>query len=570
LPIPGTTTIMNLASVRERLERRKQRRRNTDRFRQIAGVAVRYGLADRLRKLPGKRMQQWLRGSAGQNIVDLSTPVRIRLALSELGTTFIKFGQMLSTRPDLVGQEVARELSHLQSRTPPDPPGVAEATIEKELGGSPATLFASFDPTPFASASIAQVHYARLQSGESVVVKIQKDGIESRVEADLSMLADLAALAERHIDDLKPYHPAEVVRQFAKMMRGELDFLRELHNLEQFRQNFAGDGTVHFPVPFPEFCTRRVLTMERLEGVLVTQIKVPPGPNPELDEFARRGANMYLEMIFRDAFYHADPHPGNLMLLPDGVVGVLDCGMVQRLDDALREAIEDLLLAAVHRDPQTVTEAVWDLCTTPPTTERRRLQSDITELVTEYAGQSIGSVDVGALVNSLTVVIYENHLFLPPGVMLLLRMLGELEGTAKQLNPTFGLFGLIQPYAEDAAKRRLAPKRVWLQVQRGAREWERLLRSLPGDLNDMLTSMRAGTLSVHLDHRRLDPVVNRLVLGLLTSSLLLGSSLLWSLNAEPVVEGVSLFGAIGYAAACLMGVRLFRDIRYSEHGREDR
>jgi ubiquinone biosynthesis protein len=560
---------MNLTSVRERLERRSRRRRNTHRFRQIAGVAVRYGLADRLRKMPGRRMQQWLRGSEGESIADLSTPIRIRLALSDLGTTFIKFGQMLSTRPDLVGHEVAAELTHLQSQTPPDPAGAAEATIQRELGRPPTTLFASFDPTPFASASIAQVHHARLHSGEHAVVKVQKDGIESRVEADLSMLADLAALAERHIDDLKPYHPVAVVRQFTKMMRAELDFGRELQNIQQFRQNFAADGTVHFPIPYPELCSRRVLTMECLEGVLVSQIKPPAGPNPEMDEFARRGANMYLQMIFRDGFYHADPHPGNLMLLADGVVGVLDCGMVQRLDDDLREAIEDLLLAAVHRDPHTVTEAVWDLCTTPPTTERQRLQSDITDLVSEYAAQSIGSVDVGALVNSLTTVIHENHLFLPPGVMLLLRMLGELEGTAKQLNPRFGLFELIQPYAESAARRRFSPGRVWLQIQRGARAWERLLRTVPGDVNDMLASMRAGTLSVHLDHRRLDPVVNRLVLGLLTSSLLLGSSLLWSLHAQPVVGGVSVFGAIGYVAACIMTVTLFRDIRRSERPPED-
>jgi ubiquinone biosynthesis protein len=561
---------MNLASVRERLERRSRHRRNTQRFRQIAGVAVRYGLADQLRRVPGRRVQQWLRGSAGQHIVDLGMPVRIRLALSELGTTFIKFGQMLSTRPDLVGPDVASELTHLQSRTPPDPPGVAEATIQKELGSPPAALFASFDPTPFASASIAQVHHARLHSGEHVVVKIQKDGIESRVEADLSMLADLAALAERHVDDLRAYHPVDIVRQFTRTMRAELDFLRELRNIQEFRQNFANDDTVHFPVPFPELCSRRVLTMERLEGVLVSQITIAPGPNPAMDEFARRGANMYLDMIFRDGFYHADPHPGNLMLLPGGVVGVLDCGMVQRLDDDLRDAIEDLLLAAVQRDPRTVTEAVWDLCTTPPTAERTRLQSDITELVTEYAGQSFGSVDVGTLVNSLTAVIYENHLFLRPGVMLLLRTLGELEGTAKQLNPSFGLFELIQPYAEAAAWRRFAPGRVWLHVQRGARTWERLLRALPNDLNNMLAGLRAGTLSVHLDHRRLDPVVNRLVLGLLTSSLVLGSSLLWSLQAQPVIGGVSLFGAIGYAAACLMGLILVRDIRSSERRPEDR
>ena len=520
-------------------------------------------------RCPASGCNQWLRGSAGQSIADLSTPVRIRLALSELGTTFIKFGQMLSTRPDLVGPDVARELTRLQSQTPPEPPGTAEATFQKEFGSPPASLFASFDPTPFASASIAQVHYARLHTGESVVVKIQKDGIESRVEADLSMLADLAALAERHIDDLKPYHPVAVVRQFSKMMRSELDFLRELSNIQQFRHNFATDATVHFTVPFPELCSRRVLTMERLEGVLVSHIKVLPGSNPELDEFAARGANMYLEMIFRHAFYHADPHPGNLMVLPDGVVGVLDCGMVQRLDDDLREAIEDLLLAAVHGDSETVTEAVWDLCTAPPTTSRDRLQSDITELVADYKGQSIGGVDVAALVNSLTAIIYENHLFLPPGAMLLLRMLGELEGTAKQLNPSFGLFQLIQPYAEEAVRRRFAPTRVLQQVQRGARKWEHLLRALPNDLSDMLASMRAGTLSVHVDHRRLDPVVNRLVLGLLTSSLLLGSSLLWSMHAEPIVNGVSLFGAMGYAGACIMGLSLLRTIKYAEH-RQDK
>jgi ubiquinone biosynthesis protein len=384
------------------------------------------------------------------------------------------------------------------------------------------------------------------------------------------MLADLAALAERHLDDLRPYHPVAVVRQFTKMMRAELDFQRELQSIQRFRQNFSSDETVHFPVPFPELCSRRVLTMERLEGPLVSEITLAPGPNPEMDEFARRGADMYMKMIFRDALYHADPHPGNLMLLPDGVVGVLDCGMVERLDDRLREAIEDLLLAAVHGDAETVTDAVWNLCTTPPTTDRQRLQADITDLVAEYGSESIGSLDVGALITSLTAVIYENHLFLPPGAMLLMRVLVELEGTAKQINPSFGLFELIQPYAEAAVRRRLAPRRVWQQVQRGARAWERLLRELPGDLSGMIESMRAGTLSVHLDHRRLDPVVNRLVLGLLTSSLLLGSSLLWSLRAQPVVGGVSLFGAIGYSAACFLGVTLFRDIRQSEHAPEDR
>jgi ubiquinone biosynthesis protein len=561
---------MKLLSLRDRRARRTRRDRNTRRFREIVGVAVRYGLADRLQKVPSKRIQQWLRGSTGQSIVDLPTPVRLRLALSDLGTTFIKFGQMLSTRADLVGHEVAQELSQLQSGTPPDPPGRAEATVMKELGKAPGELFAEFDPQPFASASIAQVHRAQLHTGESVVLKVQKDGVEARVETDLSILSDLADLAERYIDELKPYHPIAVVHEFSRMIRGELDFQRELTNIRQFRENFADDHTVHFPVPYPGFSSRRVLTMERLEGALVSHLSVAEQPEGDMQEFARRGAHMYLEMIFRDAFYHADPHPGNLMLLPNGVVGVLDCGMVQRLDDHLREQIEDLLLAAVQGDPTSVVDAVCDLSTSPPPGGRRKLQTDIRELVEDFSGQTIAGLDVGGLLNSLTEVIHRNQLFLPPGASLLIRMLAELEGTAKQLNPSFHLMELLEPYAEKSAKRRFAPARVWREVQRNICEWERLVHALPNDLNNMLDRIRAGTFSVHLEHRRLDPVVNRLVLGILASSLYLGSSLLWAAHAQPLVGGVSLFGAIGYAIAVMMTVRLLRQIKGSEQAPEER
>ncbi len=543
--------------------------RQARRLREIAGVAVRYGLADQLRRMPGKRLQQWLRGTADQDLVDLTVSARIRFALSELGTTFIKFGQMLSTRADLIGKDLARELMQLQAGTPPDPPGLAETTIRKELGRTPDTIFASFDPVPFASASIAQVHHARLHSGEHVVVKIQKDGIEERVETDLDILATLAQLAERHVAELRPYHPIEVVAQFTKMMRGELDFRREMRNILEFRHNFASDPMVHFPVPHPDLCTRRVLTMERLDGVLLSQIEVFPGPSSDIDEFARRGANMYLEMIFRDAFCHADPHPGNLMLLPDGIVGVLDCGMVQRLDDDLRDGIEDLLLAVGRGDARAVTDAVWDLCTSPPPVGRRRLESDITDFLADYSNEMLRQGDMGELLRSLSDVIHRNHVFLPPGASLLLRLLVELEGTARLLNPSFRLAELIQPYAGRAARRRFAPARLWQETQRTAREWERLARGLPGDITDVVQGLRAGTLSVHLEHRRLDPVVNRLVLGLLAASLLLGSSLLWSLHAAPLVWGVSLFGGIGYVLAFTMGMRLLRTIARAEREHEN-
>jgi ubiquinone biosynthesis protein len=537
--------------------------RNTRRVGEIAAVLVRYGVADWLRKVPAPRMKEWLRADEGQDIAGLSRPVRIRLALTELGTTFIKLGQMLSMRPDLVGQELARELTRLQADTPPDPPGAAETLVERELGRPPHALFASFDTAPFASGSIAQVHHAVLQTGEEVVVKVQRAGIDKRIEADLGILADLAGLAEKHVSELKPYHPVALVRQLAKTLREELDFSRERRNLDEFRRNFPEDD-IYFPAPYLALSTRRVLTMERLEGVPVSQVAELRGLDIDLDAFARRGATMYLQMVFRDSFYHADPHPGNLLVLPGEILGVLDCGMVQRLNEGVRETLEDMLAAAARGDAEALTDAVRHLATTPPTGPREELASDVTDFLAEYVGQPIGEVSLSAALSGITEIIYRHHIFLPPSVSMLLRTLIELEGTAKLLNPSFSLLEIISPYYRRTVGHGLSPGRFLVKLQRGSREWDRLLQALPRDLNDVLERLRAGTLSVHLDHRRLDPVVNRLVLGLLTASAFLGSSLLWSMKAAPLISGVSLAGAIGYTFSLVLGVMLFRRIRRSE------
>lgn len=547
----------------ERLER------NAARAAEIAGVMVRYGLADWLRRIPASRVQEWLRDAQGKAIPDLTVAERARLALTELGTTFIKFGQTLSTRPDLVGQEMAHELGRLQSGTPADPPGAAQAMVEAELGRRPEDLFAQFEAEPFASASIAQVHHARLRSGEDVVVKIAKTGIERRIEADLGILADLAELAHRHVPDLRPYRPVAVVRQFARTLRAELDFTRERHNMDEFRHNFAGDDTVHFAQPWPQLSSRRVLTMECLRGIMVSESDELRAHCTDIDAFARRGANMYLEMIFRDGFYHADPHPGNLMLLPGEVVGVLDCGMVQRLDEDLREAIERLLLAVSQGDPEAMADGVWNLGATPPAGSRDELRSELADLVGEYKGRSIGEMQLSAVLKGLFDVAHRNHLFLPPGVSLLLRTLVELEGTARLLNPSFNLAEIVRPYLQKATARRFSPRHVARHLQRGFREWDRLVEGLPRYLNEMLQRMRAGTFSVHLEHRRLDPVANRLVLGVLVSSLILGSSLLWSMRAPPLVWDVPLLGLVGYALSIWLGWRLFRAIRRSEDERDE-
>jgi ubiquinone biosynthesis protein len=537
--------------------------RNVHRAGEIIGVLAKYGLADWVKGLNFSWIQDRIKSVDGQHIPNLKFEERVRLAFTELGTTFIKLGQMLSTRPDLAGPEMARELAHLQTAAPADPPGTVRATIEAEFDNPLSGLFAQFDAAPFASASIAQVHLARLHSGRQVVVKVQHAGIADKIMPDLDILAGLAELGEKHASQIRLYQPVAVVRQFRRTLMRELDFTYERRNLEEFAQHFARDDTVHFPGAYAQFSTRRVLTMERLEGILGADSAALAASGADLNEFARRGANMYLQMIFRDAFYHADPHPGNLMLLPGGVVGVLDCGMVGRLDEELAEGLEEMLMAVVNHNSVDLGEIILRLGSAPPGTPRDQLRADLTDFVADYVGQSIQDMDLTGALNSLFEIIRRYNITLPAPLSLLLRTLAELEGTAQRLSPEFSLAEVFRPFYATMVRRRLSARRILGRLQHAYRDWERLVESLPRDLGDVLKRVRDGTFSVHLDHRHIDPVVNRLVLGVMTAALFLGSSLLWSTKAPPALAGVSVFGGAGYLLAAYLGWRLLRAIKKS-------
>ncbi len=537
--------------------------RNAHRVTEIIGVLAKYGLADWVKDWNYEWIRDRIQTVDGQHIPDLKIEERIRLSFTELGTTFIKLGQVLSTRPDLVGPSVARELAHLQTAVPFDPPAVVRATIEAELGKPISTLFASFDDVPMASASIAQAHMARLHTGEQVVVKVQHEGILETITPDLDILAALAELSEKHSSSVRLYQPGAVVRQFRRTLLRELDFTFERRNLEEFAHKFADDETVKFPRPYAELSSRRVLTMERLEGVLGNDSVGLATSGVDMNEFARRGATMYLQMIFRDAFYHADPHPGNLMLLPNGVVGVLDCGMVGRLDEQLAEGVEDMLMAVVSHNSTDLGEIILRLGSAPPETAREQLRADLTDFVADYVGQSVQDMNLSAALNSLLEIIQRYSIALPPPLSLLLRTLVELEGTAEQLSPEFSLAEVISPFYETMLRRRLSVRRMMGRLQHAYRDWERLIQSLPRDLGDVLKRVREGTFSVHLDHRHLDPIINRLVMGLVTTALILGSSLLWSMKAPPAIRGISIVGGLGYLISMYLCFRLLRAVKKS-------
>jgi ubiquinone biosynthesis protein len=541
---------MDLASL-------TRHQRTAGRVAEIVKVLARYSLADWLRKVNVEGVRHFLTGVDGRPIAGVSFEARVRMALTELGPTFIKLGQILSTRPDLIGPALAHELSSLQANTPAEPTDSVCATIKAELGRPVEELFAQFDARAFASASIGQVHRARLHGGAEVVVKVQHKDIEEKVQRDLDILKALADLGEKHSAELRRYRPRATVNEFRRTITREMDFRRELRNLEEFIGDFRSDPTVRFPKPYPELSSRRVLTMEFLDGISIGETERLKETGHDLGAIARCGADVCLAMIFRDGFYHADPHPGNLLVLPGKVLGLIDCGMVGRLEDQTRDAFTTALMAAINRDVDGIMDVVIRLATVPADLDREAFRAELNEFLSDYGTQPLNQFDVSGALNGITEIIRRFHIILPPAFALLLRFLVVLEGTARQLDPSFSLAEMIQPYYLQILREKFSPRRILRRVQRAVVAWDRLFMMLPGDLADIMERLRRGEMKVHLEHRRLESSVRLLVQGILTAAIFLGSSQMLSSRVPPTLFDVSLTGAMGMSVSVALFLRLF-------------
>jgi ubiquinone biosynthesis protein len=539
--------------------------RNARRFGEVIAVLTKYGLAEWLShtELERPKRFKFFTTREGTPLVEQSRGTRLRLALVELGTTYIKFGQMLSTRPDIVGDDIGGELAKLQEHVPPDPPGVAENTIREELGRPVGELFRTFAPRPVASASIGQAHEATLPDGQPVIVKVRHPGIERQIESDLEILEALAELAEKS-QELRRYQPLAVVREFRRTIERELDFHRERRNIEQFTNHFAGDPGVRFPRVFPALCTARVLTMERLVGLNLRDAAAIDRAGFPRDELARRGAIIWMDMIFRDGFFHADPHPGNLLVLEDGALGIIDCGMVYHIDETLREDIEEMLVGIARGDATTIARTLMRICSAPPGFDEAAFTADVADFVSFYGSQSIDQFQLGAALTEIARTVSRGRLLLPTTASQLIKVFVMLEGTAKLLNPTVNLLELIKPYQRQIARRRLSPRRQFQKLSRLMGEWRRLGEKLPRGLNEVFQQVQSGKFDIHLEHRKLEPAVNRLVMGMITSALFLGSALLWSNQVPPRLGEYSVFGVTGCMVSAFLGLRLIWKIWRNE------
>lgn len=556
--------------------------RNLRRWREILTVLRRYGLADWLSQFPQLPFRDWLKDAQGLPLASHSREVRVRMALTELGPTFIKLGQILAARPDLVGPTMANELKQLHSTVPAVDSQTILQTLRAELGYRFDSDIIDFDETPLATASIGQVHRGRLADGTSVVIKVQRPRIEEMMLCDLDVLEGLAQLAER-VEGLAAFTPQKLVQQMAPMVRRELDFGRERQNLEVFGSLLDRVDCVEIPRPIPPLCTRRVLVMTHLAGQDLSR----SAALQRLSEEQRRATarlitSVYMQMLFHHGLFHADPHPGNLMLLADGGVGILDFGMVGRIDTRLREQIEEMLMAIGSGDSSRLTQLIRRAGNAPVTLDEAALSVDVAEFIATYGHQDLGRFDLTGALNDLGELLHRHGIKLPTQSALLLKMLVSLEGTLSALSADFDALEVMAGFIRRATIRRLGPRRRIKQVRRMLLEAEYFMEVVPDQILGLLEQARRGQLRVHMEHHRIGATVNRLALSLIASALFVGSSLLLAMKVPPVLfaqptyflglHQLSILGLGGTLASILLMFRLYLAINSSGHlsGRDER
>ncbi|HEX7972357.1 MAG TPA: AarF/UbiB family protein [Thiobacillus sp.] len=533
--------------------------RDLPRLHEIATVMIRYGWGDlvRLIGISGalERAGRILHWHSSSEISQLDAPVRIRRALEELGPTFVKLGQLLATRVDMFPPHWIAELEKLHSQVPAVPYDMLHAELVAAFKGEPGDVFAEFDPLPLAAASIAQVHRATLKDGTAVVVKVRRPGIENVIRADLRILEHAARLLESEVADSRRYDPVHIVSQFRRSLNRELDLVKEARNIDQFARHFAADPLVKIPRVYWEFTNNHVNVQEQIVGIAgVSPDKLRAcGLDPRL--LAARGADVVLRMVLEHGYFHADPHPGNVLFLPDNRIGMIDFGMVGMLTHTRRHQLVDLLHALTNKDEQGLLQVLLDW-SGESVGDEDRLAYDVTELLQSYDDLQLKDVKIGALLNDITALMRDNNLLLPADLTLLFKTLITLEGLGQQLDPEFHMIDHVTPFVRHIIQQRYTPQALLARGRKSLRETLEVLADVPRDLRHLLRDARRGRVKVDLDLKRLDQfghqldrASNRMTMGILTASLVVGSSIIMTVEGGPQLFGLPFFGLLGFLIA---------------------
>jgi len=536
------------------------RRENLVRFSQIGRVFVRHGFGFVFDVRRGRREKRGIEELLAPNF-----GVRLRRTLEDLGPTFVKFGQLLSTRSDVIPEGILVELQRLQDTAAPIPLEAAQAVIERELGAPVGKVFDSLDPAPLGSASIGQVYEARLHGGERVAVKVQRPDAQRRVDADLALMRDLAALLDARFGNRIFIDVKELVAEFEGVIRRELDYEAEAQNARRFAINFAGTP-VKTPRIYTELSTRRVLTMEFIEGTRFHDLRPLLLPPAERRRVATMGAEAIFKMAFEDGFFHGDPHPGNLILTPQGELALLDFGMVGFMSRGDVEALSRLFIAVIQRDAAAVLRGLEGLGVRYAPEVRGPLVQELREFLYKYSGLSVGEVTLGQALSELISLVRRYRLSMPPVFPLLTKALVIAEALARSIDPTINVYEIAQPYARRLLLERYEPGFILERSQERALEYARYLEEFPEQVRQLLTELEDGELEVKLNNRGLDELMgevdvlaNRLVFAVVTGGLLIGSSLIGAFatgGPQVPILGVPLVAFLGFTLALVMATVL--------------
>ena len=482
------------------------------RYREIATILSRHGLG-------------YLIDRADPRASSDTAPERLRLALEDLGATFVKLGQLLSTRSDLLPPEYQTELAKLQDAAPPVAGDVVKTLVVEELGRPLEQAFASFDLEPLAAASIGQAHAATLHDGAEVVVKVRRPGVVEQVERDLEIVQNLAARAARHWDAAAEYDVVGIADDFARTLRAELDYLTEGRNADRFASNFTGDPDAQVPHLYWETTTSRVLTLERIRGIKITDLEALDEAGVDRRALAERATRVTAKMIFEDGFFHGDPHPGNLFIQDGGRIGLIDFGMVGTIDDRLREQLGKVLIAFTRHDPDLLTDALLELGVSRQAANRGMLRDDIAGLLDRYEAIGIGEISIAQVIGEVLAIVRHHRLHLPRDLALLLKVLVMDQGVAAELDPGFRLQDALTPYARRLMARELAPDVLVPRLAQAGAEAAQLGVELPQQVRHLLRAAEAGELQIRLHADDLEPLAarieragNRIVAALLVSA----------------------------------------------------
>jgi ubiquinone biosynthesis protein len=541
--------------------------RHLNRYRHILAVLLKHGFGEVVESL---KIDQYL--EIGLQLISkkrppreepLTRPQRVRMALEELGPTYIKLGQVLSTRPDLIPVEFIDELSKLQDSVPPFPFDEVEAILQRELGVPSAAVFDPIEVEPVASASIGQVHRARLKNGEAVAVKVQRPGIHALIEVDLEIMLHLATLAERHVEELALHQPVRIVEEFARILEKEIDFRIEAAHMDRIAQGFLGDPTVYIPAVFKEVSTACILTTEYVEGIKISNIDQLEAAGYDRRLLCSRGADIILKQVFHHGFFHADPHPGNIFALPGNVICLLDFGMVGVVDRQTREMFVELVDSVVRRNEARTAQVLLQLTIWEQPPDLRQLERELSDFMGRHLYRPLKDIEVGKLLKDLLEIATRFQLRLPPDIFLMLKAISTVETVGRMLDPEFDMIAKAAPFIEQVLLDRFKPQRVAEDVGDLAARMLKFLQQFPKDLLDLAGLLRQQKLSLQLKHDGLEKVLathdqisNRISFAIIIAALIIGSALIVISKTPPLFYGISLIGIIGFLAAALMGIWL--------------